>query len=88
MRYLTVEEVLALHSRIIASSWQPRRAGTKCTLLRCCVTSGDIRRGRLYTTLARKAAALGHSLISNHPFIDGNKRIGSCRYGSNASIEW
>jgi death-on-curing protein len=30
----------------------------------------------LYTTVARKAAALGHSLISNHPFIDGNKRVG------------
>jgi death-on-curing protein len=23
-----------------------------------------------------KAAALGHSLIQNHPFVDGNKRIG------------
>jgi len=30
----------------------------------------------LYTTIPRKAAALGHSLISNHPFIDGNKRVG------------
>ena len=29
----------------------------------------------LYPTLIDKAAALG-SLISNHPFIDGNKRIG------------
>jgi death-on-curing protein len=26
--------------------------------------------------LASKAAALGHSLIQNHPFMDGNKRIG------------
>ena len=30
----------------------------------------------LYPDLASKAAALGHSLIQNHPFIDGNKRIG------------
>ncbi len=30
----------------------------------------------LYPTLADKAAALGFSLISNHPFVDGNKRIG------------
>jgi len=30
----------------------------------------------LYETIARKAAALGHSLISNHPFVDGNKRVG------------
>ncbi len=30
----------------------------------------------LYPTLAEKAAALGFSLIANHPFVDGNKRIG------------
>jgi len=30
----------------------------------------------LYPSLAEKAAALGFSLIQNHPFIDGNKRIG------------
>ena len=32
----------------------------------------------LYPDLASKAAALGHSLIQNHPFVDGNKRIGHC----------
>jgi death-on-curing protein len=30
----------------------------------------------LYPTLAEKAAALGYFLIQNHPFLDGNKRIG------------
>jgi death on curing protein len=30
----------------------------------------------LYPDLASKVAALGHSLIQNHPFVDGNKRIG------------
>jgi death on curing protein len=30
----------------------------------------------LYPTLSAKAAALAYSLIQNHPFIDGNKRIG------------
>lgn len=30
----------------------------------------------LYPMLADKAAALCFSLVSNHPFIDGNKRIG------------
>ena len=29
----------------------------------------------LYQTLAEKAAALLHSLVSNHPFLDGNKRL-------------
>ena len=30
----------------------------------------------LYPSTTEKAAALIESLISNHPFIDGNKRIG------------
>lgn len=30
----------------------------------------------LYPTLIEKASALGFSLIMNHAFIDGNKRIG------------
>jgi len=30
----------------------------------------------LYPGLTAKAAALGFSLIQNHPFVDGNKRIG------------
>ncbi len=30
----------------------------------------------LYPTITDKAAALGHALIQNHPFLDGNKRVG------------
>jgi len=30
----------------------------------------------LYPTIFEKAAALGESLIINHPFVDGNKRTG------------
>ncbi len=30
----------------------------------------------LYPSLIEKAAALGFSLVMNHPFVDGNKRIG------------
>ena len=30
----------------------------------------------LYPTLPEKASALAFSLIMNHPFVDGNKRIG------------
>ena len=37
------------------------------------MTFGD---NELYPTLAEKAAALGFSLIQNHPFVDGNKRTG------------
>jgi len=30
----------------------------------------------LYPTLVDKAAALGLSIVMNHPFLDGNKRTG------------
>ena len=30
----------------------------------------------LYPMISAKAAALGRSLIQNHPFVDGNKRVG------------
>jgi death-on-curing protein len=30
----------------------------------------------LYPTVIEKAAAIGESIIMNHPFVDGNKRTG------------
>lgn len=30
----------------------------------------------LYPTILEKAAALCYSLVNNHPFVDGNKRVG------------
>ena len=30
----------------------------------------------MYPSLVEKAGALGYFLIQNHPFVDGNKRIG------------
>lgn len=31
----------------------------------------------IYPSLQQKAARLGHGLVKNHAFIDGNKRIGA-----------
>lgn len=31
----------------------------------------------LYPTILEKASRLGYGLIKNHPFVDGNKRIGT-----------
>ena len=77
MRYLTVEEVSALHSMIIATSGGSTgfrdRGVLESAVAQPQMTFGGV---DLYITIARKAAALGHSLISNHPFIDGNKRVG------------
>lgn len=39
----------------------------------------------LYPTKEEKGAKIGYSLVSNHAFVDGNKRIGgicnACLYG-------
>jgi len=31
----------------------------------------------MYPSLKQKAARLGYGLVKNHPFVDGNKRIGA-----------
>ena len=77
MRYLTLGEVLELHARLMALS------GGQATLARLPGLEAAIALPRqsfggaeLYPTLAEKAAILGFALIQNHPFTDGNKRIG------------
>jgi death-on-curing protein len=77
MRYLTVDEVLALQKRIIdTSGGRPGlrySAGLESAIAQPQVTFEGI---DLYMTLASKASALAYSLIMNHPFVDGNKRVG------------
>ena len=77
MRYLTVDEVLTLHKRIIETSGGSPglrySAGLEWDSLSPQMTFEGV---DLYSTLVSKAAALGYSLIMNHPFVDGNKRVG------------
>ncbi len=77
MRYLSLAEVLELHRRITAVS------GGAVPLRDLGALESAVAQPRasfagddLYTDLASKATALAFSLISNHPFVDGNKRIG------------
>lgn len=77
MRYLTLQQVLFLHQRIIAQSGGSpgvrSLAVIESALAQPLMTfDGE----ELYPTLIEKAATLGFSLIMNHPFVDGNKRIG------------
>ncbi len=77
MRYLTLSEALELHRRIIGQSGGAlgvlNLGGLESALAQPRMTF----EGRdLYPSLVDKAAALGHSLIQNHPFLDGNKRTG------------
>lgn len=76
--YLSVEQVLALHA------FQIRRYGGGRGLRDRAALEAAIGRPQatfdgedLYPDLAEKAAALLHSLVSNHPFVDGNKRAGA-----------
>jgi death-on-curing protein len=76
-RYLSIHEVLALHERIAAQS------GGGIGLRDLGLLESALAQPRqsfggtdLYPSLVEKAAALGFSLVANHPFVDGNKRIG------------
>ena len=77
MRWLQLAEVLELHRRLIDQSGGTagiRDLGLlEASLAQPRQTFGGI---DLYPELIEKAAALGFSLIQNHPFVDGNKRIG------------
>jgi death on curing protein len=77
MRHLRLGEVLELHRRLIATS------GGSPGLRDLRLLEGSLSQLRqtfsgldLYPTLIEKAAVLGFSLIKNHPFVDGNKRVG------------
>jgi len=77
MRYLTLNEVLELYSRIMD------QADGDAGILGLEKLESAIAQPRmtfdgeeLYSTIFEKASALAFSLIQNHPFIDGNKRIG------------
>jgi death on curing protein len=77
MRYLSLQEVISLHSLLIAQSGGS--AGLRDRgALESAVAQPEASFGgeELYPDLSTKAAALGHSLIQNHPFVDGNKRVG------------
>lgn len=77
MRYLTLGELIELHRRIIEQSGGAdgiRDLGlAESALAQPQMSFGG---EELYPTLAEKGAALCFSLVMNHPFVDGNKRIG------------
>ena len=77
LRYLSLAEVLELHRRLMAASGGPT-ALRDLGALESAVAQPRASFGStdLYPDLPTKATALAFSLINNHPFIDGNKRIG------------
>jgi death on curing protein len=75
---LSVGQVLAIHSAV-RSEFGGRaglrdRGALEASVARPFATfDGE----DLYPDVASKAAALLHSLVTNHPFVDGNKRTGA-----------
>lgn len=77
MRYLALSEALELHRRLIDISGGAhgvRDLGLLASALAQPRLTFDGR--ELYADAVAKAGALGFSLIQNHAFVDGNKRIG------------
>ncbi len=75
MKYLTPQRVLAIHDQLI------KRFGGSFGLRDLGLLESAVARPRasyggedLYRTIFDKAAALLHSLLKNHMFVDGNKR--------------
>lgn len=71
MRYLAPEEVLLIHERVLD------KFGGAGGLRDWGLLDSAVKRPRatfeereLYTDIFAKAAALGHSLVLNHPFVD------------------
>jgi death on curing protein len=79
MRCLTIEEVLQLHQMLLEQtggmSGIRERGGLESAVAQPHMTFGG---QALYVSVIEKAVAMGFSLMQNHPFVDGNKRIGHC----------
>ena len=75
MKYLTEEQVLFIHSRLIDETGGVHGV-RDLGLLQSAISRPKATFGSedLYPDICHKAAALMESLIKNHPFIDGNKR--------------
>jgi death-on-curing protein len=73
MRYLTLGEALSIYRRIMETSGGSVAVrdlgGLESALAQPRMTFGE---NDLYPSLVEKAAALGYSIIMNHPFLDGN----------------
>lgn len=78
MKILTRRQILMLHQHLVEETGGSpglRDEGLLESALNAPFQSfGDI---SAYPSLQQKAARLCYGLVKNHPFIDGNKRIGA-----------
>lgn len=82
MNYINLDKILALHNHIIQTSGGSAgirdQGGLESAIAQPLMTFGG---QDLYPTVIEKAAAFCFSLIGNHPFVDGNKRVGHAAMG-------
>ncbi|GMR23580.1 MAG: type II toxin-antitoxin system death-on-curing family toxin [Acidobacteriota bacterium] len=78
IEYLSLAQILHLHEAQIdafsGAGGIRDKGGLESAVARPTMTFGG---EDLYPDVAAKAAALMHSLVLNHPFVDGNKRVGA-----------
>ena len=77
MNYLNIHQVLAIYGEVMKETGGMK--GIRDTgLLESAVARPQSGFGEeeFYPDIFSKTAALGHSIIRNHPFVDGNKRTG------------
>lgn len=77
MKFLTIDQVLAMHEELIqrygGASGLRDRGQLESALAQPFMTfEGQ----ELYADPSDEAAALCFSIVKNHPFVDGNKRVG------------
>ena len=77
MRYLSLYEILELHDRIIEITGGAKGV-RDIRALESAINQPrqTFDRTDLYLDIIAKAAVLCFLLVMNHPFVDGNKRIG------------
>ena len=77
MKFLSAEQVLFIHARMIEETGGSHGVRDLGLLESAVARPQATYEGKeLYEDIFTRAAALMDSLINNHPFVDGNKRTG------------
>ena len=80
--YLTAEQILYLHDRLIRETGGSHGVRDLSLLLSAVGRPQSSFEARdLYANIYSQAAALMESLVRNHPFVDGKKRTGVAAAG-------
>lgn len=78
MKWISKEQVLSLHSELVADFGGLDGIRDEAMLDSALNAPFQTFEGvDLYPGVIEKAARIGFGLVKNHPFVDGNKRIGT-----------